>query len=54
VSLEIYDALDKLHRKLTRLAQQVKLEGFATQGVYVGRLITRDNGVQTIKFIVSH
>ena len=52
-TLEIFDATGKMQRKMTVLNRKMSVEGFKIEGLYIGRLQTRNNGVHSFKFIVS-
>jgi len=52
-TLEIYDAMGQLQRKISNLSPQMTVAGFASQGFYFGRLITKHNGVTNFKFLVQ-
>ena len=51
-TLDIYNAMGQLERKITNLSPQMSIEGFGLKGFYFGRLTTRDNEVRDIKIVV--
>ena len=51
-TLDIYDAMGQLHRRVTNLSPQMTIEGFAIKGFYFGRLTTRDSVARDIKIVV--
>ena len=53
-TLDIYNAMGQLDRKITNLSPQMSLDGFNTQGVYFGRLVLRNGSAGNIKFVIIH
>ena len=52
-TLEIFNAIGMLQRKITNLSPQMSIPGFTTSDVYLGRLVTLNSGIQNFRFIVA-
>jgi len=51
--LEIYDITGRLHRTVTNLSPEMTIHGFSITGMYIGRVITQNNGTMNIQFVVQ-
>jgi hypothetical protein len=52
-TFEIYDMTGRLVRTITNLSPQMSITGFGSIGMYIGRVITRNNGTMNIQFVVQ-
>ncbi|MCL2098355.1 MAG: FG-GAP-like repeat-containing protein [Bacteroidales bacterium] len=51
--IEIYDMAGSLQRSISNLSPTMTISGFNNTGIYIGRIITRNNEVTTIQFLVQ-